>query len=431
MARHDAAPLLSSSPPPSQANGAVRRRTQNHNQQLADTTEISAATPNGSVSRLSTDKKKRRKARSLFRRAARFSVKHTWVIPLLLLVLTGAIYAVNPTESNPVSRFIFLSYEQPNPNAHLDPTLPVHYGKGLWDIALVSFYTIVLSFTRELMMQELLIPLGRFNGIKSKGKQKRFAEQMYTAIYFSCMGPTGLYVMSRSPVWYFNTAGMYEAFPHRSHEACFKFYYLFQAAYWAQQGIVMMLGFEKPRKDYKELVAHHVVTLALIGLSYRFHFTHMGIAVYITHDISDVVLALSKSLHYINSPLVIPVYVSNIFVWIYLRHYINLRILYSILTEFRTVGPYELNWETQQYKCWISNIITFALLASLQALNLFWLYCLFRSMYKFLVYRIKKDDRSESSEEEETQEPEAEPLLEGNGSANGNGHAKPTANGSL
>ncbi|EHK41610.1 uncharacterized protein TrAtP1_005117 [Trichoderma atroviride] len=432
MARHDAAPLLSSSPPPSQANGAVRRRTQ----QLAGPTEISAATSapsNGSSSRLSTDKKKRRKARSLFRRVARFSVKHTWVPPLILLVLFAAAYAVNPTASNPVRRFILLSYEQPNPRAHVDPTLPVHYGKGLWDVAFVAFYTIVLSFTRELMMQEVLIPLGRLNGIKSRGKQQRFAEQMYTALYFSCMGPTGVYVMSRSPVWYFNTAGMYEAFPHRSHEAVFKFYYLFQAAYWAQQGVVMLLGFEKPRKDFKELVAHHIVTLALIGLSYRFHFTHMGIAVYITHDISDVFLALSKSLHYIDSPLVVPVYVSNIFVWIYLRHYINLRILYSILTEFRTVGPYELNWETQQYKCWISNIITFALLASLQALNLFWLYCLFRSMYKFVVYKIKKDDRSESSEEEENAQlqPEAEPLLtEVNGSANGHATAA-VANGSL
>ncbi|EHK21153.1 uncharacterized protein TRIVIDRAFT_59599 [Trichoderma virens Gv29-8] len=343
----------------------------------------------------------------------------------MLLITFAAAYAVNPTESNPVSHFIFLSYQQPNPKAHLDPTLPVHYGKGLWDVAFVSFYTVVLSFTRELMMQELLIPLGRFNGIKSKGKQQRFAEQMYTAIYFSFMGPAGLYVMSRSPVWYFNTAGMYEEFPHRSHEACFKFYYLFQAAYWAQQGIVMLLGFEKPRKDYKELVAHHVVTLALIGLSYRFHFTHMGVAVYITHDVSDVFLALSKSLHYIDSPLVVPVYVSNIIVWCYLRHYINLRILYSVLTEFRTVGPYELNWETQQYKCWISNIITFALLASLQALNLFWLYCLLRSMYKFVVYRIKKDDRSESSGPEDNQEAEAEPLLEGTGDA------KSAANGSL
>lgn len=94
----------------------------------------------------------------------------------------------------------------------------------------------------------------------------------------------------------------------------------------------------------------------------------------------------------------IPFYATSVGAWIYLRHVLNLRILYSLLTEFRTVGPYELNWETQQYKCWISNIITFALLALLQALNLFWLYYLLRSAFKFLATGEKKDDRSESDE---------------------------------
>lgn len=87
---------------------------------------------------------------------------------------------------------------------------------------------------------------------------------------------------------------MYESFPHRTHEACFKFYYLFQAAYWLQQALVMTLGMEKRRKDFRELVAHHIITLGLIGLSYRFHFTYMGIAVYLTHDTSDFFLAVCR-----------------------------------------------------------------------------------------------------------------------------------------
>ena len=65
-----------------------------------------------------------------------------------------------------------------------------------------------------------------------------------------------------------------------------------------------MLMLEKPRKDFYELVLHHIVTLALIGLSYRFHFTYMGVAVYITHDISDFFLAVSRVLNpnvYVNS----------------------------------------------------------------------------------------------------------------------------------
>lgn len=44
-----------------------------------------------------------------------------------------------------------------------------------------------------------------------------------------------------------------------------KRYYLMQASYWCQQLIVLVLKLEKPRKDYAELVAHHIVTIWLVG----------------------------------------------------------------------------------------------------------------------------------------------------------------------
>lgn len=289
-----AAPTYSQRPP---ANGGSARRRKTERVASTVTSTATAPTPlepasNGHARHESKAGRPRKKPRSLLRRLKRRAIKHTWSIPLLLLVAFASLYALDPTDSNIIHHFIFLSYRQ-------DPTPgtpgPAQYGKGLWDIAFVSFYTIVLTFTREFIMQELLHPLARASGIKSRAKQLRFMEQMYTAIYFGVSGPIGLYVMWRTPVWYFNTRGMYELFPHRTHEAVFKFYYLFEAAYWAQQALVMVLGMEKPRKDYKELVAHHIVTLALIGLSYRFHFTYIGIAVYITHDISDFFLAVCYS----------------------------------------------------------------------------------------------------------------------------------------
>ncbi|KAI1276594.1 TLC domain-containing protein [Xylaria sp. FL0933] len=371
---------------------------------------------------------KRRKARSWLRRFKHYVLKHTWVLPLTILCVFGVLYAVSPTESNPVSRFIFLSYKLPlQPGA--DPSTPVQYGKGPWDIAFVAFYTVVLSFTREFIMQEFLRPLAKKAGLKSRAKQARFMEQLYTAIYFGILGPAGMYVMSHTPIWYFNTRAMYENFPHRTHAADFKFYYLFQAAYWAQQAIVLLLGLEERRKDFKELVGHHIVSLALIGLSYRFHFTYMGLAVYITHDISDFFLATSKTLNYIDHWATGPYFFIFMCVWAYLRHFLNLRIIWSLFTEFKTVGPYELNWETQQYKCDISFVITLALLSSLQALNLFWWFFIVRIAYRFVVYQTADDDRSEP----ELSEPEevdagnektsaAQPLM--NGHATGvNGHA--------
>jgi very-long-chain ceramide synthase len=75
------------------------------------------------------------------------------------------------------------------------------------------------------------------------------------------------------------------------------------------------------------------------------------------------------------------------------------------LTEFRTVGPFELNWETQQYKCWISQYITFSLLACLQAVNLFWLFLILRiaKNYVFSPSEIR-DERSDDEEDEDEDE---------------------------
>lgn len=236
------------------------------------------------------------------RRWKNIALKYTWVTPLAILSIFAALYATNPTESNVINRFIFLSYKRPIP-AGSPPGTEHKYGKGYWDYAFLSFYIVVLSFTREFIMQMLLRPLALHCGLRSRAKQSRFMEQVYTAIYFACSGPAGMYVMSRTPVWYFNIAGMYEGFPHRTLAADFKFYYLFQAAYWAQQAIVLLLGMEKPRKDFKELVGHHIVSLLLIGLSYRFHFTYIGLAVYTTHDISDFFLAVSRPNQYALSAL--------------------------------------------------------------------------------------------------------------------------------
>lgn len=125
--------------------------------------------------------------------------------------------------------------------------------------------------------------------------------------------------------------------------------------------------------------------------------------------------------------------------WIYLRHYLNLRIIYSLFTEFKTVGPYEVDWENGQYKCWISFYITLVLLASLQALNLFWLFFIIRIAYRFVVYQTADDDRSEAEESdgEEREQPLSEkengkgkeelkgaeqaPLLNGGNTARSNG----------
>lgn len=100
-----------------------------------------------------------------------------------------------------------------------------------------------------------------------------------------------------------------------------------------------------------------------------------------------------------------------------MRHFLNLKILYTLLPngKFATVGPYDLDWITQQYKCWISQSITFSLLAMLQMVNIFWIVLILRILYRAVFSDVVKDERSDDETEEEI---ENEPKV--------NGQAKPS-----
>lgn len=85
-------------------------------------------------------------------------------------------------------------------------------------------------------------------------------------------------------------------------------------------------------------------------------------------------------------------------------------------SQFAAVGPYALDWGTQQYKCWISQAITFALLACLQAVNLFWLFLILRIAWRFVWTKTATDVRSDDEEEDEE--------AEGRGRADDGGKAR-------
>lgn len=320
--------------------------------------------------------------------------RNTWLTPAIILVVVWGSYLLsgNYSPSNPLHQFVAISYQIGDSNI---------YAKGVKDISFVSFYMIFFTFFREFVMQVLIKPLAKYAGLKKTSKLKRFMEQAYAAVYYSLSGPFGLYIMYHSDLWFFRTDTMYKTYPDFNNEYLFKIFYLLQAAFWAQQSCIFVLQIEKPRKDYQELVIHHIVTILSIWLSYVFHFSKMGLSIYITMDISDFFLAISKILNYLDSPLVPYWFVLFIGVWIYLRHVINIYVLISIITEFPTVGPYVLNFATQQYKCWISQPIVFILIFALQLLNLYWLFLIIKILYRLSVAGVAIDDRSDSEDSED------------------------------
>jgi hypothetical protein len=101
--------------------------------------------------------------------------------------------------------------------------------------------------------------------------------------------------MGQLPTWWYQTDMIWREYPHWDMQPELKRYYLMHAAYWCQQLLVMATGLEKPRKDFNELIAHHLVTLWMIGWSYLVNVTRFGNAVYLSMDVPDAFFAVCSA----------------------------------------------------------------------------------------------------------------------------------------
>lgn len=324
---------------------------------------------------------------SCFHYSKKLINKHNWLLPFFIIIIVNFLYLLRDDNSpnNMFYKFIFISYQKDQTDMH---------GKGINDLYFILYHIIFFTFMRDFLMDVIIKPMA-LKLVDTTHKQKRVMEQMFSLIYYGISGPIGLYIMYNSNLWLFKTNTMYATYPDFTMPKSIKIFYLFQSSFWAQQASVLILQLEKPRKDYNQLVFHHIITLLLIWLSYVFHFTNMGLAVYITMDVSDWFLSLTKILNYLNSPYTPHSFIFFMLIWGYLRHFINLKILWSLMTEFKSVGDYNLNFATSQYKCWISQTITFLLIGGLQLVNLFWSFLILRILYRLVVNGVQQDERSD------------------------------------
>ena len=282
----------------------------------------------------------------------------------------------------------------------------LRYGKGWLDVCFMAFYIIVFSFLRQVITGHIFKPLAAHWNIKLENKQIRFAEQGYALTYWGIMGAVGVYVMSFQDSWWYHLDHLWYQYPHWQMRPELKLYYLLQASYWLQQAFVMLLGLERPRKDYYELVAHHLVTLWLIGWSYFINLTMIGTTVFVCMDIPDTWLALSKMLNYLDMNMCAAVvYSTFMVVWSYFRIYLSALTLYSVYADYTLIPAYARTFHPSQghWLVWWMQCHVFAPLFLLLLLNLFWYVIMWRILFRAM-RGVCGDMREDGEDEAPTKE---------------------------
>ncbi|KAI8081559.1 TLC domain-containing protein [Halteromyces radiatus] len=310
--------------------------------------------------------------------------QHQIAIPLRVIAVVIAGYFLRLPYFD---HFLFISNER----------LDGRFEKSYWDLTFLFFYICIFTAARASFMKYILLPLAKWCNVSPK-KYDRFCEQAWSFVYYTCSFSAGIAVMYGTK-WWFNTAYFWIDYPVTDYTKAFKYYYLVQFAFWLQQ--IFVLQIEAPRKDYRELVMHHINTLLLIFASYLCNFTRVGNAVFVCMDLPDAVLALAKTLNYTCPGIVCNfTFVLMLISWMYTRVYLYGCIMLSTWTEpdlyvdFR-LAPLEGWW----FPHFVVYII-FGLMLGLYCLILFWTAMIFKVLYKIVFTDNAKDVRSDDEDEE-------------------------------
>eukprot|EP00899_Mesostigma_viride_P026599 jgi/Mesvir1/7123/Mv09225-RA.1 len=200
-------------------------------------------------------------------------------------------------------------------------------------------------------------------------------ESCWKLTYYSFTMSWGIFASINEP-WFWDTDYYWRGF--FLHEQFLKFklqlLYFCQLGYYCF-GIIDVLYFETKRSDRWVMLMHHLVTSALIFLSYVVGYYRIGSIVMLLHDVCDVFMEASKVLHYAKLEAAVNVtFPAFAIVWVLTRlTYYPFWVIHSALLESwhyvlhstmrgQWLPPYWLEFNTLLILLLLMNIYWFVLI---------------------------------------------------------------------
>ncbi|KAM6533199.1 Sphingosine N-acyltransferase lag1 [Fusarium falciforme] len=270
----------------------------------------------------------KRKEESTWKHLARWFVENQIGLSFNLLALIFLAQTFIPKAREHTYKFFNLSYYNPKSG---------QYRIGFDDAYFIAFCIILFTGLRAGIMEHVLAPIGRLQGITSRKSLTRFSEQAWLMVYYTVFWPWGVYIYCTSP-HYMSMKNLWTDWPNRELDGLMKGYLLCQWAFWLQQMIV--INIEERRKDHWQMFTHHIVTTALIYSCYAYHHTRVGNFILVIMDVVDLFLPLAKCLKYSGFTKLCDV-MFGLFVvsWFIARHVLYIMVCWSIYSDVPQIMP--------------------------------------------------------------------------------------------
>eukprot|EP00656_Telonema_subtile_P041674 TRINITY_DN46925_c0_g1_i1.p1 TRINITY_DN46925_c0_g1~~TRINITY_DN46925_c0_g1_i1.p1 ORF type:complete len:357 (-),score=76.55 TRINITY_DN46925_c0_g1_i1:198-1268(-) len=173
------------------------------------------------------------------------------------------------------------------------------------------------------------------------------------------------------------------------------FYIMYAARY--LQGLISVF-LEHRRKDFLQMLAHHVFTVVVVSCSYACGYNRVGIVVMLLFDPSDVGLHAAKMSKYIfeSSGMAVMDLLANVFFAFFMLSFFAFRLALFpyVCWSAHIEREYYIEQTTGAHVC-------VGLLYALLALNLFWGYLIVKVLWGLITSGAVEDNRSDDEDEDE------------------------------
>ncbi|XP_047740656.1 ceramide synthase 6-like [Hyalella azteca] len=309
-----------------------------------------------------------------------------WTYPFALAVVFNIIrYGImNPQVYGPIAERYGIKNIKPKsvvPNPVLEALFKKHNKK----IPEAEITRAARQLTwSERKVERWLRARGAMNRINTYTK---FLECAWQLTYYTLAFIFGLYILS-DKIWLHDITYCWKGYPHYKLDNDVWLYYMISLGfYW---GTTATHFLETRRKDFYQMLGHHLITIALMVFSFTCNFSRIGSLTLVVHDIADIPLQLSKLFIYLKWKKCCDItFTLFALLWMVTRcGYFPVNIVGSTLLYAHTVVPMHPVY-------YIFNL----LLSALAVLHFYWAYFIIRIIVNTARKGVVEDDRSSSDGE--------------------------------
>jgi len=240
-------------------------------------------------------------------------------------------------------------------------------------------------------------------------------ESLWQLCFYAFIMTFGFFVCY-DKIWLYDIRHVFLKFPHKLDNEVW-WYYMISLGFYYSMTVTHFL--ESRRKDFYQMLAHHVITIILICFSWTCNFTRIGALVIFVHDLADAPGHICKlSLYFKWKKASDFFFVFFLFIWVVTR---CLYFPAYIIWVCAVYSPTVLVMHPIYY-------IFCGLLVCLAFLHYFWTYMLTKAVFKFVINGEVADNRSSDDELYEKAEALNGDVLQ-NKTANGTAKAELKTNG--